>query len=238
MDNRLPAAFQWLSREAVRSIDQAAVEQLQIPGLLLMENAARGVSDAILKLSPRGQTVILCGPGNNGGDGLAAGRILASLGFLPVIKLIRAGKPLSHDTQVNLNILLAAGVDVTECGAEDISRLLAALTQNDLIVDALLGTGVTGIVRTPFHEIIEAVNASPAAVVAVDVPSGLDCDNGLPAGTCVRADVTVTFVAMKLGFQKPESRMFTGTVYVSQIGLPLSWLNNRQQHCAVMKNTD
>ena len=104
------------------------------------------------------------------------------------------------------------------------------LSQHDLIIDALLGTGIRGTVRTPFFEIIQAVNESNAKVLAVDVPSGLDCDLGTPCGVCVRADRTVTFVARKIGFLVSDAQEFIGEVEVCHIGIPQEWLTRWSQH--------
>jgi len=105
-------------------------------------------------------------------------------------------------------------------------HVLDGLTQEDWILDCLLGTGVRGQLRSPFSNIIEAINASSARVLAVDVPSGLDCDTGTADGACVRAEQTVTFVGMKRGFLQPSAADFTGTMTVAHIGVPLSWIRS------------
>ena len=108
--------------------------------------------------------------------------------------------------------------------------MLNDLDSADVIVDSLLGTGARGAVRTPFDEWIHTINESPVNVLAVDLPSGLDCDAGTAAGACVRADVTVTFVAQKRGFQNPDSAAWTGRVVVEQIGVPWNWIAGRLRH--------
>ena len=217
-----------LSRDEVRWIDQIAVEELGITGLMLMENAARGVCDRILRMREIREIHIVCGPGNNGGDGFALARLLQAVGADPHVWLVPAGKPLTHDADVNRNILTAAGGTVRDAGgAADIVPAFADLGPNDLIVDCLLGTGVRGAVRNPFAEVIEAVNSTDACVLAVDVPSGLDCESGTADGVCIRADLTVTFVGIKKGFAAPGADRFTGPVETAHIGLPAAWVRRR-----------
>jgi len=215
-----------VSRQVARAIDAAAVSELGIPSLLLMENAARGVSDLIQRQFSNVENVlIVCGPGNNGGDGLAVARQLAANGVMTPVFLLRAGKSLTADAAANLQMLNAAGLKVTV--RDEPNELIAAIrmmTTNDLIVDCLLGTGVTGEVRAPFDEVIAAINESAAAVLAVDVPSGMNCDTGTAAGLCIHANHTITFVGVKKGFQNSAARRFTGTVTVAHIGLPAEWV--------------
>lgn len=221
-----------LSRDEVRAIDAAAISELGISGMLLMENAACGVSDVLLREfviaeHPQRPTTVVCGPGNNGGDGLAVARQLLAYGLPVDILLVRGGKSLSPDANENLSILTRSGIKVT-----DVARLaslqicLAALTDSDVIVDCVLGTGIHGVAREPFSSVIQAINASPAQVLAVDVPSGLDCEQGTCSGSCIRAVRTVTFVGLKRGFLQQSAAEFTGGISVAHIGLPRSWVTN------------
>lgn len=219
--------MKYLSREAVRQVDQLAMDQLGIPGLLLMENAARGVCQQIQNSGPWRRIVIACGHGNNGGDGLAIARLLAAEGQAAEVLLIRAGRKLSADAQANLDFLVRSGLPVQEAVNEVAGLIPKSLTAADLIVDCLLGTGMRGVVRAPFADLIEQINASSAQILAVDVPSGMDCDSGEPCGCCVRADRTVTFVAAKQGFAGATAAQWTGEVTVCQIGIPQSWLQAR-----------
>lgn len=215
-----------LSCDEVRSIDRAAMEELGLSGVLLMENAARGVCDAILRETPQpGNIRILCGPGNNGGDGLALARQLSARDRDARVFLVTSGKELTPDADFNRRVWLAAGGSVEDGDQlNDLDFMLRELSARDLVVDCLLGTGVRGAVRDPFRTLIAAVNQSPARVLAVDVPSGLDCDTGVAAGECIRADRTVTFVGRKRGFAAPTAAEFTGTVEVAHIGTPASWV--------------
>lgn len=216
-----------LRREQVRRIDEAAVRLLGISSLVLMENAARGLSEVILGAGFWNQILIVAGPGNNGGDGFAAARLLAAAGFpLTQIRvlLVRGGKQLSADAAVNREILLLGGMQVEEPDAVAAAAVIRELRPGSVLVDALLGTGVRGTVKVPFCEVIRAMNESAATRIAVDVPSGLDCDTGEACGDAVRANQTVTFVAMKPGFLTEAGREFCGTVHVRPIGVPVEWL--------------
>jgi len=215
-----------LSREQVRRLDADAVSELGIPSLLLMENAARGAAEVVHRHGSWASITILCGPGNNGGDGLALSRLLACDGVDADTILIRASKELSADAKINLHLLQRTGGRVREIEVDAIERLLQTRTNSDLIVDALLGTGIRGDVKCPWQEIIRAINSSAAMVFSMDVPSGLDCDSGQPCGTAVAADLTVTFAAIKKGFLRPEARPFVGDVRLAHIGLPKNWLES------------
>ena len=191
-----------------------------------MENAARGVGDKLREtVAVDDRIVIVCGPGNNGGDGLTLARQLAAVDRACEVYLVRGGKRLADDAQTNLDLLAAAEFKVQEVLAvADLAPLLSSLASNDMIVDGLLGTGVRGLAREPFAGIIDLINQSAAKVLAVDVPSGLDCDTGEVAGACVQADQTVTFVATKRGFANPTTQHVLGDVTVAHIGIPLQWV--------------
>lgn len=216
-----------LLRDQLRQVDRTAVDELGIPGLLLMENAARGVVEVLSAVRKNGKIVILCGPGNNGGDGLAVARLLSAINIPSEVWLISAGKNLSHDAAANLSFLQKAGIAVSQAPDIRLTSVLSSLDDSDWIVDAMLGTGTQGIARSPFSEVIFEANRSKAARLAVDVPSGMDCDTGQAAGPCIHAEMTVTFVARKKGFDNPQSQQFTGRVVVKPIGIPGSWLNQR-----------
>ncbi|MBC7967279.1 MAG: NAD(P)H-hydrate epimerase [Fuerstia sp.] len=214
----------YVESRLIRQIDAAAVQELGMTGLLLMENAARGACDVLEAVKPQARIVIVSGPGNNGGDGLAMARQLAANGIESEVYIVRAGKTLTDDGQSNLEFLHRSGIVVYEADAESMKTVLAGLTPDDWIIDALLGTGIRGTLRSPFLEIVEAINQSAARVLSIDVPSGLDADSGKPCGVAVRADVTVTFVATKAGFRFTHTLPYLGRVEVRQIGVPQKWL--------------
>jgi NAD(P)H-hydrate epimerase len=210
-----------LSRDQVREVDRRAIDDLGMSGLVLMENAGRGATERLLSHQPRGPIVICAGKGNNGGDGFVIARHLDVAGIAVRVLLFGDPADLRGDAAANYRILEAANIPrrvfADPPAPDDLRQELAA---GDWIVDALLGTGTKGSIREPYITVIEAINSAGKSVLAVDLPSGLDCDTGQPLGPCIRATETVTFVARKRGFDAPESREYTGAVHVAGIGVP------------------
>jgi len=207
-----------LTREQVREIDRRAIEQYHIPAIVLMENAARGVADdaeKMLSASGFGTVLIVCGGGNNGGDGLAVARHLHNRQFKIQVLLSKSPEHLSPDARTNWNIIQAMKIAHRPATSDAIAN-----EPGDLVIDALFGTGLTTPPRPDDAALIHAINQRATPVLAIDVPSGLDCDRGEPLGTCVRAARTVTFVAEKVGFEKPRAKHYVGGVTVVDIGCP------------------
>jgi hydroxyethylthiazole kinase-like uncharacterized protein yjeF len=211
-----------LTRERARAIDRDAQERLLLPGDLLMENAGASVARHALALASEhdlARAVVLCGPGNNGGDGLVAARHL--LGRLAVDVLSLApGASFRGDAAKNLARYekLGGAVRTIEC-AEDVAEALAA-PPAPVVIDALFGIGLDRPLAGLAREVVESLVASDAEIVAVDVPSGLDCDTGEILGAAVVATVTVTFVATKVGFALRSGPRCCGRVIVEAIGFP------------------
>jgi NAD(P)H-hydrate epimerase len=219
--------MQSLTRSEVRDIDRRAIEEFCLPGIVLMENAGRGAAELLHGLAPRAAVAIVCGKGNNAGDGFVIARHLENLGH--AVRLLLAADPadLRGDAAIAWRVAETAGIPATRLSAATPAEWERALAGADWIVDALLGTGVTGAPRGAIATAIEAVNAAArggARVFAVDVPSGLDCDTGQALGPCVRADVTATFVARKVGFDAPAAAPLIGAVHVVSIGVPRALL--------------
>jgi NAD(P)H-hydrate epimerase len=185
-----------------------------------MENAGRGAADRLVELaggsSPR--VLILCGPGNNGGDGGVVARHLDALGWDVSLVWLAEPDKLRGDARAQWDILERSGVP-QQTGPVP-TDLEARIAGADWIVDALLGTGLTRPVEGPIRDAIEAMNRSGRPILALDLPSGLDADSGRPLGAAVRAKATVTFAARKLGFDAPGASDYTGDVTVADIGLP------------------
>ena len=220
MNNTSAAISGFLTRAQVRAFDKHAIEHLGIPSVVLMENAGRGVAQVLHVLGIRGPVVIACGKGNNGGDGLVIARHLANAGCDVSVLLFARPSELSPDAAIQWNVVqkmrLPAQIALQPL---DEMTLATSFAKAEWIVDALFGTGLTGPVRSPFDRIITLINGSPARVLAVDIPSGLDADTGEPLGPTIRAEHTVTFVAPKLGFRNPAAAAFTGQVHVADIGV-------------------
>jgi NAD(P)H-hydrate epimerase len=202
----------FLTRFQVRELDRRATEEFGVPGVVLMENAGRGAAELLLQLGVQGTVAICCGKGNNGGDGFVIARHLDIRGVPVRVHLVVTPDELTGDAAINYRILERSNISI--------ARGIETLTEAQWIVDALLGTGLSGPVRPPFWEAIDAINRRGTRVLAVDIPSGLDCDTGDPLGIAVRADHTATFVARKAGFQNPAAREWLGQVHVVDIGAP------------------
>ena len=215
------------TRQSSREVDRRAFEEYGMPGVVMMENASRGVAaNAMRMLSWPNQTdedrvLILCGGGNNAGDGFATARHLQNAGLKVRIATIHPVDAYEGDAAIMLRICKAMEIPVVDASA-DVPALLGELSgQSDLVIDALAGTGVSEPVRAPLTDAIEWVNTKQdAPVLAVDTPSGLDCDTGEPLGMAVRADTTVTFVGVKKGFLQSDARRFTGDIRIVSIGVP------------------
>jgi NAD(P)H-hydrate epimerase len=210
-----------ITRKQVREVDRRAVEEYGIPSIVLMENAGRGVTDVLSRLGIAGPVVIACGKGNNAGDGFVVARHLDVRGYQVRVLLWAHPMELSGDAATNFRILTQTGVAIEFFGLEfDAPRLEQQLAGAAWIVDGLLGTGARGEPRPPLDTVIEAINDSPATRLAIDLPSGLDCDTGQPARHTVRAAHTCTFVGPKPGFFAPGADQYTGEVHVLDIGVP------------------
>jgi ADP-dependent NAD(P)H-hydrate dehydratase / NAD(P)H-hydrate epimerase len=214
--------------EEMRRADRAMTERFGVPSLLLMENAGRGAADAIERhLGPvRGQRVlVVTGKGNNGGDGFVVARHLAGRGARVSVVLVGRADDVRGDALVNLEAVRRAGLPVAEA-AEPPGRaaLGRALAEADLVVDALLGTGVTGPATGAIAEAIEAVSAAGRPVCALDLPSGASADRGGLLGPTVRARLTVTFGLLKPALVLHPAAAYAGQVELVDLGVPRSWL--------------
>jgi hydroxyethylthiazole kinase-like uncharacterized protein yjeF len=219
-----------MTRDQVRAFDAWAIDELGIPGVVLMENAGRSCAELIAeKLSaithPR--VCIFCGTGNNGGDGFVIARHLLNRRFDVVVVVCGSRSRIRGDAKANLDILkgLGALIETLNVDAEEgTSGCVSTFAQNaDMIVDAIFGTGLTGELRDEHKRLIEAINSLGRPVLSVDIPSGLDCDTGQSLGVAIKATCTVTFVAVKKCFALASVQALTGEVYVASIGIEPSY---------------
>lgn len=207
-----------VTRAEARRFDLWAQQALGLPGLVLMENAARGAAEVVLEelggsTAAAARVVVLCGAGNNGGDGYALVRQLALCGVCAEPATPFARERHGPDALLQRTALERLGYVVLE----DPAVALGA----DLVVDALLGTGATGELRAPLLGWLARLDGAECGRrVALDLPSGLDCDSGAAARHTFRADVTVTFAAPKRGFAAPDAARWTGRVVTAAIGVP------------------
>lgn len=220
-----------LTRQEMRELDRTTIEEYKIPGIILMENAGRNVAEEVLKMihGPRLiKVVILCGKGSNGGDGFVVARHLHNRHIpVDVFLVARISDILKDgDAGTNLQILLHMKIPVREVpDTTGVTSALKELDSYDIIVDALFGTGLSGEVREPFKTLIEGINNLNKPIVSVDIPSGLDCNNGNILGAAMKATKTVTFAASKRGFYLGDGPAHTGEVIVTDISIPKELLS-------------
>ena len=212
----------YLTRQQVREIDRRSIEDFHMPGIVLMENAARGVvavAEEMLNGAPNKRILALCGGGNNGGDALAVARHLHNHGHDPLIALCTDPDKYKGEALINWQIVQAMRLPTFRATPQTIRDADAAL-----LLDGVFGTGLTEPPRGDFAQLVCTLDSLATPVLAIDLPSGLDCDTGLPLGPCIRAIRTVTFVALKLGFKNPASRLYTGGITIAEIGCPMELL--------------
>lgn len=223
-----------LTRMQSRSVDSIAIEEFGIPGIVLMENAGRGAAEILMRHSPTGSVAILCGKGNNGGDGFVIARHLENHGYKVTVVLFHSvDEKFEGDAATNFAILEKTGTPLLRLDIPDeLEQLCSLLAESEWIVDAMLGTGTRGKARSPFLEVIDAVNGTGRKVLSVDIPSGLDCDLGPVADATIRASITATFVSLKPGLLVQGATDCVGEIEVVDIGIPrgvLTKVLNAQQ---------
>lgn len=208
-----------ITRQQAAEIDRVARERYGIPVLLLMENAARAVAEEACDLLDNdcvGEILILCGAGNNGGDGLATARHLHNRGADVKIMLTADAGKYQEAARVNYEIARAMRLAIEPATAHEVARCRPML-----VIDAIFGTGLKQRPREPFEEIARAAMGLGAPVLAVDIPSGMDCDTGEALSPrTIQATRTVSFVAAKAGFPHKNADRYTGEVVIGDIGCP------------------
>jgi NAD(P)H-hydrate epimerase len=232
-----------LSRAQMRAFDAHAIEQCGVPSLVLMENAGRGAADVLVRElctgDATGTTVtIVCGIGNNGGDGLVAARRLAVCGAKATVVVVGDPERASPDARTNLEAFRRIGGEVFELARAPFSVLTNALDMADVVVDALFGTGLDRAIEGELGTVVAAINASRAKRFALDVPSGLDSDTGASLGVAVNAMCTATFGFPKLGLMTPSGALRAGRVHVVDIGVPASLASHVGNSVQAMETGD
>ncbi len=213
-----------LTAEEMRSADRISIEDIGIPGVVLMEHAALSVLAEIessLGDVKAKKFAVFCGRGNNGGDGLALSRLLIQKGAECYVFLSGAAEEIAGDAGINLGILKGMGGYIAEVThRENIKFIERQVRESCAVVDAILGTGVRGEVKGINRDLIEFINTLDRPVVSMDIPSGLNCDTGRPMGAAVRADITVTFGYPKIGEVIYPGAEYTGKLVAADIGYP------------------
>jgi ADP-dependent NAD(P)H-hydrate dehydratase / NAD(P)H-hydrate epimerase len=223
-----------LSREEARALDRAASDRGGVPSLALMENAGRGAARAILsEYASAKRFLVLAGRGNNGGDGYVVARHLAAAGGRVRVLTTTDPDAATGDARTNLERFRDAGGSAEHVTEGSLGMLDAALAASEVAVDALYGIGLSREVEGVERAVIERLNRSATPVIALDVPSGLDADRGVPLGVAVRARLTLTFAHDKRGLCTPLGAEHAGRVRVVDIGIP-AWLSSEARYGSVM----
>lgn len=222
-----------LTADEMRAIDQYTIKQLEIPSLVLMENAAlRTISQ--INLDQRQSFAIFCGTGNNGGDGLAIARGLHSLGKTVIIFIVGNPKKTSPEFGTQLRALSHLNVEISWLDTlESIQDMQNKLKKVNTLIDCIFGTGLSSAVRPPHSVVIDQVNQSRIYTISVDIPSGIDTDTGRVMGTAVQADLVICLEFMKQGLV--DNPYVRADIRVVPIGIPreakIAILGEREDLC-------
>ncbi len=210
--------------EQMKEIDETAINDFGIPGMVLMENAAFGVVREVRKILgdiPGKRVAVLAGKGNNGGDAFAVARHLFNMGACTNVYVFSKLADIGGDAKTNLDILVKMGIEINEVTKDEkVDEIKAGVKWAEVVVDGLLGTGLKGEVKGVMASIIELVNNCSVPVVAVDIPSGVNGETGKVSKACIRARTTVTFTFPKLGQLIHPGCEYVGNLEVVDIGIP------------------
>ena len=212
LETALPTAL--YRAEQVRALDRYAIDSCEIPGLTLMQRAGDAAFAVLRARWPEVRAItVVCGRGNNGGDGYVIARLAHQAGFKVSVRSIGDPGELSGDALAAAQAMLAEGLEAIPSDGSD-------LAPNDMIVDAILGTGLDREVSGTLRNVIEAINRADVPVLGVDIPSGLHADTGQILGAATRADATVSFIGLKQGLFTAAGPSQCGAVYFSDLGVP------------------
>ncbi len=204
----------------MNKIDEYCVSKIGISELVLMENAAIRVLNN-LDAGKNNYFVLVCGPGNNGGDGFALARHLFILNKSIQVFFVGNLEKMSESSKVNYKILKAMGVHITNIiASEDVETLKFAVITSDIVIDGILGTGITRNITGIYELVVDVINENAKYIMAIDVPTGLDSNSGKKMGCCIKSNKTVTFQLYKTGFLSYGVDAYLGEVIVENIGIP------------------
>jgi NAD(P)H-hydrate epimerase len=219
-----------LTAAEMAALDQKTIQETGIPGIVLMENAARGAAAFFLRTVPdlvQRHIAVLAGSGNNAGDGFALARIFHSKGAKVSVVCLRSPQKLKGDALANFTILERIGVPVSVWNEEsDFEAQWQTVSRSEAVIDALLGTGLKSEVKGLYREVIQRLNTLRVPILSLDVPSGLDASSGVPLGAAVKATATATFGFVKLGCVVAPGPEFTGKMELIDIGIPPGTVNS------------
>lgn len=201
----------------MRELDRLTIENHRVPSLELMENAALALSDAAERMAKNKTAAIFCGSGNNGGDGVAAARILAERGFAVRVFTVGSRDRLSHDCSAMADRLAGIGLCLEDYAETD--EIIKFTDSAGVIIDAMLGTGLNSPIKANYAKAIRLINSAAAPTVSADIPSGISADSGAVLGSAVKADETVTFGFAKIGNFIEPGCVYSGRVTVADIGI-------------------
>lgn len=210
-----------LKASEMAQIDRETIETVGIPGIVLMENASRGVAEVVYRYVKGSSVLVVCGKGNNGGDGLAAARHLYNLGYEVRVALTSQPENLKGDSKLNYEVLSKLPIPVHVIDTpERLMELYELLKESEIVIDALFGTGLSKPLEGFYADVVDIINRSNRTVVSVDLPSGLSADTGKTIGKHVVADFTVTFAYPKIAHVFPPACESCGKVFVTDISIP------------------
>ncbi len=216
--------FPAVTIDQMREVDRIMVEEIGISILMMMENASRNI--AVFSRTMLGGNVknkkilILCGKGNNGGDGLGAARHLINFGATPILFLATKPEALGNDSIIQYNILKNTQASIYTYDTPDKELLKDLLCHADLIIDALLGYSLKGNPRPPIDTMIEDANQSGMPILSVDIPSGLDGNTGIAADSTIKASTTLTLALPKVGLTQDAAKHYVGELYLADLSVP------------------
>jgi len=226
-----------VTSQQMREIDRKTIEEYGISGLILMENAGLGVFKNLKKIYhnlKEKEVIIFAGSGNNGGDGFVVARHLRNYGTKVKVFLLNSFNKISGDAKINLDIIDKMGIELIEITSYKSKELKEICRASDILIDAILGTGLRGEVIGLKAKIIDLMNNSGKEIVAIDIPSGLYADSGQIAGICVKANYTISLALAKIGLLLYPGANYVGKLFIEDISIPKSLLDVKEIKCNIV----